>query len=289
MTKFRVVKEGYDITTTDLRGVLLDSDYGMFKYHLDQTDTLTVNAGDTTASTSFAHGLGYVPAFIAYLKIGESISPLPRRDIAISGVDRSWFAYADDTNIYIKWISAIPYNQQIIYASDYYNSYYNNNTAIYVGNFSGNLDGAMRFTGIDLNKSESFISATIDFRVYVKGSGTGNLEMEIFGIKEDNTADFTTDPLGRSSTNASHTQSQSLPTPPFFFGVNVKNELSEITSRSGWSNGNAAGFLFRDHGSPSNVYVGDGVGSDVSILKIQKSGSISYSFRVIVFKDKISD
>ncbi len=64
----KVVKEGADVATTDIGEILLHPDLPMLKYHDDQTKDLTIPAGNLTGSISVSHSLGYVPAFIAYVK-----------------------------------------------------------------------------------------------------------------------------------------------------------------------------------------------------------------------------
>lgn len=283
----KISKPTKDIKTAVLKDLLFHSDYAMFKYHLDTTASMTINAGDTTKLITIPHGLSYVPAFISYIKYSDGLMMLPQRRQLISGIDEQWYAYADATNIYIGWKSAQPYNKTTYSVSDYWNSFIFSNSSFEVGNDKGSgVNGSMRFTSIDLNNSQSIVSATVDVYVGAKGTGSGNLLHKIYGIDEDNTSDYSSDPTSREKTSAVTEQNVSIPPSGEIFGVNVTNQVSEIISRTGWSNGNALGFNFFDNGSNTDVWVYNG-SSKRSTLSIIKSGSTSYSFRIIVFKDKI--
>ena len=65
---FKVVTSGADITTTDVRNILLSSTYLMLKYSAEYTDSETITAGNTSGSVTFNHGLSYVPVFITYVE-----------------------------------------------------------------------------------------------------------------------------------------------------------------------------------------------------------------------------
>lgn len=282
--KIRITKPGYDVTTTDLRGVLLDSEYSMFKYHMDQSKSMTINAGDTEKTVSFAHGLDHVPAYIAYLDFGDTITPLPRRDVYISGLDRAWFSYADDTNIYLKWRSKIPYNQSNIYASDYWNTYDDDEDHFSVGRISNNpFDGAFRFTNVAITGADTLVSAYIQSYVTMK-DGSGFIKFKTYGIDEDNTGSFS-NPMGRTKTTAYSSTTRSVPTNNGdYVEIDVKNAMLEIADRGGWSTGNAMGFIINENTGDEDAWFRSDSNTYLSYIK---SGSVTYNFRVIVFKDKI--
>lgn len=291
-TGIKVSKPGESIFSNDIRNLSFHHDYTMLKYHSNTTTTSTLNAGDTESSATVSHSLGYVPAFLVYYKRSDESVERLIPDIPYGvGFDLYPWAYATTTGITVGYSSADPYNQISILTTDYYNSSTGRGN-VYTGNHpvSGTLNGAMYFPGVTLNKDQSIVSAGIDYRVYSKGSGTGDVLMRTTGIDEDNTGDFSGYPFGRDQTTASTSQSQSLGSTPFTFEVNVKSQVEEIIARAGWSSGNAMAFLVLDNGSPSDVYVGDGLGAgiDVSKLIITKTGSLTISFRVIIFKDKIA-
>lgn len=281
----KVTKTGKGVTSTDLRDLLMHSNYSMFKYHLDTTTSMTINAGDTSKTVTVAHGLGYVPAFIAYFNDGSYNSLLPQRRSFYTGEDEHIFATADATNIYIKWRSIVPYLRSTYDCDDAYSNILGRNYTA-VGNSNGTgLDCANRFVGIAVTGSETITSATLDFYVSSKGASGSNTKLKTHGFDEDNTGDFGSYPLGRTLTSAYTSQEQNPSSTPFSFGINVLSILNEIRQRSGWSSGNAMGFMSVNNGSPNNAFLADYTSST---LVIQKAGSLTYNFRILVFKDKIA-
>lgn len=286
---WKVMKQGASTSSTDLRDLLANSSFNMFKYHLDTTSSMTINAGDTTKTITIPHGLSYVPAFLTYQGDSDYVKLLPNRKTpAFTGIDEHWYSYADSTNIYIVWKSIKPYNQFDIYASDYWNTYDNNEDHFSVGRISNNpFEGALRFQNINVSSLETLISAKVNILTDVR-NGTGSIKFKTYGIDEDNTNSFN-NPMGRSKTDAFSTNDRTVPTNlGDSVEVDVINQMNEIKSRGGWSSGNAMGFIINENsGSPDAWFRSDPYGYG-SYLRFIKSGSINYSFRVIVFKDKIA-
>ena len=279
-------KPGKNVSTSELKDLLLHSSFSMFKYHMDTIQTMTINAGETSKSISFAHNLGYVPAFIGYMENNGLILPLPNRRVpAFTGQDENYYMYADSSNIYICWKSALPYNQTEYAASDYWNTRYGDNLEFSVGRSSNNpFSGALRFTGISLSGSDGIYSAKILAYVTYK-SGSGDIKFKTYGINEDNTSSFN-DPMGRPKTTAYSSNTRTVPTNNGdIVEIDVKNAMLEIADRSGWSSGNAMGFIVEEDSGASDAYFGSY--SD-TILRIIKDTSVTLSFRVVVFKDKIA-
>lgn len=285
----KVSKEGVSISSTDLRDLILHSNFSMFKYHSDTTQSMTINAEDTTKTISFAHGLNYVPAFIAYMGDSNGISMLPnRRSYYFVGADEHYFAYADATNIYITWRSTQPYNRQKIYASDFWNTYGNNNEYFEVGREgSTGYSGALRFTGINVTAGDSITRAKIQIECSGKTDDSSrNMRWLNYGIRETNTSNFN-DPMGRPRTSATSTQNRTVPTNiGDHVEIDVINMVNEIKGLSGWASGNAMGFLMLEQDSQDNAAFWSWNSSD-TYLEITKSGSLVVPFRVIVFKDKV--
>jgi len=293
-TKIKIVKAGKSINSTDPRDYLLHSDYPMLKYHNEYTASVTFNPGDITKTTSVAHNLGYVPAFVSYGKRSNDganfIIPSIPYGIGEFDYGESW---ADDTNIYFRvtlftGYSSRPagWNQDVYDFSDYYSSFDNLNDHWSAGKTSFGFGGAFRFTGIALTKNQSISAADIEVGVTAKGTGTGDVKMRHYGIDEDNTGDFTSGPMGRSKTTAVVYQNHSPSTPNYNFSFDVKSQVEEIIARAGWSSGNAMGFITEDNGSPDNVWVV--ARNSFNSLRITKPGTLTVNFRVIVFKDKIA-
>lgn len=284
----KVSRPGTSAITDDLRDLVLHSNYSMFKYHSDTSPTMTINAGDTTKTISFAHGLGYVPAFISYMKSDTEIMMLPnRRTYYFAGSDEHIFSYADATNIYITWKSDTPYNQQIIYASDVWNTYSNDNSYLEIGREgSTGYNGAIRFMGVNVSSGDTISYAKIQLVTFWKtGSEPSYFRWVNYGIDEDNTSSFN-DPMGRTRTSATSTQTRTVPVNTGdTVEIDAVNMMNEIKSRGGWSSGNAMGFLMFEQDSNNDAAIAAGTNS---YLQFTKSGSMTMNFRVIVFKDKIA-
>jgi hypothetical protein len=95
----------------------------------------------------------------------------------------------------------------------------------------------------------------------------GNLKLQ--GIAEDNTADYSTDPSGRTRTSASvlwHGFTQSAFN-TYQDSPDISTIIQEIVNRAGWSSGNALGIAIPDDGSSAHVvgnFVGHGGSPDES-------------------------
>jgi len=115
------------------------------------------------------------------------------------------------------------------------------------------------------------------------------MKIKTYGIDEDNTADFSSSPMGRDETTSVTTQNVSVPSAGNYFGINVRDQVAEITTRSGWSSGNSLGFKIFDNGSPDSVWTEDDQPTGInSRLEIIYGDSTTITFRTIIFKDKIA-
>jgi hypothetical protein len=271
----------------------LSSKYPMLKYHADLLGTVTVNIGDTDKYVEFSHDLGYTPAFISYHRDGDYQYFIPTLG---RNPNPPYYTYAwsNSTKVRCGISYNSPYGQATINESwsDVFEELYSAFYFFGVGNFDGNSDnGAIRFTNIDIPQSTSIISAVLNIAVQQKGGGTGDMKIKTFGIDEDNTSSFYPDsPMGRTQTSAVTTQNVSLPATGNYFGINVKDQVQEIVNRSGWSAGNAIGFLIYDNGSPTNVYINDDINGINSFLLItyNTGGAKTIIFRTVIFKDKVA-
>lgn len=138
---------------------------------------------------------------------------------------------------------------------------------INLGNVGGaDCQGAMRITNVQIPQGATVTSATANFYVAYKGSGSGNVKGIIFGIDEDNTGDFSGSPMSRTATSASANIDISLPTAGEGFSINITTIVNEIIGRGGWTSGNALAIKFFNQSSPTDVYFGDDVlSSTISI------------------------
>lgn len=283
----KVTKTGKGVSSTDLRDLLMHSNYAMFKYHIDTTTSMIINAGDTSKTITIAHNLGYVPAFMVYSNDSTYTTLLPQRRSFFTGEDEHIFATADSTNIYIKWRSVVPYNQFTLYVNDGYTNF-GTNSLLAVGKYSGSgWDCGYRFTDVPIAKNAGIHSATVEFRIDERGNPGTDVKIKTWGIDEDNVGAFGSD-LGKTKTTAETSQNVAAGAGSYF-GINVKSIVEEITTRSGWSSGNAMGFYTFNNDSPDNTYISDLLYSgDNTFLRVILSGTLTYNFRILVFKDKIS-
>jgi len=285
--RMRIAKPGKSVFSTDPRDFVLDERYNMFKYHSTSTTSVTLTAGSTENSATVTHNLGYVPAYIVYYqRSDESVERLvPSLPFGVDFDIYPW-AYATTTGVVVGVSSATPYNQVTADVSDGYTNI-GTNILIGVGNYSGSpLDCGYRFDILNVAKNASISSATLDFGVDLK-VGSSDVYLKTWGIAEDNVGAFGSD-LGKTKTTASVSQTTASPTNSTF-GINVKTIVEEITTRSGWASGNAIGFYTFDNGTSANNYVYDELfAGQYTTLSVVLSGSVTVSFRVVIFKDKIS-
>lgn len=71
----KVSQEGVDVKTADNDDLVMSSSFNMFKIALSGTLSMTFTPGaDTTTTTvSVSHGLGYIPAFQAFITLDPGI------------------------------------------------------------------------------------------------------------------------------------------------------------------------------------------------------------------------
>lgn len=286
----KVMKAGHGISDSDIRNIILSSKYNMYKYHLDTTTSLSIPNGSNSGSVSVNHNLGYVPAYIVYIKSSELggnnfILPYPGGIYSATDYAIKIDSYATNSDVVIRVEATDDFGTYDEYATDYWADYWGANSFISVGNYDGNdHHGAMRFTGVNVENSQSLSSASIHYYVKYKGSD-GTWWVHSVGIDEDNTADFSSNPMGRSETSADLLSSHTLPPTGGYTEIYQDSIVSEIISRPGWASGNAIGIKLYNDGSDYNVYAEDD--SFQSRLRIVKSGSAVFYFRVIIFKDRI--
>lgn len=130
----------------------------------------------------------------------------------------------------------------------------NGNSACAVGRYAGaGEDGALRFTSVDIDKDQSLNMCYLFLKYGDCGTSGGTWKFNVIGIDEDNTGSFGY-PFGRPQTTAINSRTESAPTSGDSLAVDVKSIVAEITSRSGWSNGNALGFLLFENGSDDDTW-----------------------------------
>jgi len=276
-TGIKVTKATKDISSTDIRDFILHSEYPMFKIHEVSSGSITINAGESSGTTTINHSLGYVPAFLVY----ENNSLFP------SNID----CYATNTGITITNRLNEPYNQTTYDYNDWLYYYAGGlpDAGIITGNlFGSNYDSFVRFVGININQGQIITSANFEF-TNVRTTTGSDIKFRTYGIDEDNTADYGGDPSGRPLTSTYNQKTQSPNSNYFNFSDNWTNQFQEIVDRPGWSNGNAMGFKFQQDGTTDNhiMYFDKGSSNYNLTLKVTLPGSLTTNYKIVIFKDKI--
>lgn len=111
---------------------------------------------------------------------------------------------------------------------------------------SSKARGAIRFPNVAIPKNSTF--STADLHVYVSDRfGSDQIYIKAWGVDEDNTS-WGSQPFGKTKTTASNTF-DSNPSSGQYMTIGVASILEEIVSRSGWTSGNAIGFIIEDNGT----------------------------------------
>lgn len=116
--------------------------------------------------------------------------------------------------------------------------------------YFGTIKGALRFQNIQIARYSTGIDAHV--KIYSQEKiGSANIYVKVWGIDEDNTSSFSSDPMGRSKTSAYNTH-QANPDTGSYFDIGVGSIIEEIVGRSGWNSGNSIGFIFEDNGTTTS-------------------------------------
>jgi len=109
----------------------------------------------------------------------------------------------------------------------------------------------IRFPNVSIPKGSTITSAYLKLTDEETKSCT--VHAKIFGIDEDNTADFHSDPIGRSKTSASVDWDQvNQVVNTERTSADIKAIIQEIIDRAGWSSGNSIGFISQDDGTSND-------------------------------------
>ena len=294
----KVSQPGYDVKTATPSQLVFSSKYQTLKVKQQGSGAITDSGG---RSVTIAHNLGYVPMFLVHSQIDPLyssvfgsytdyfISPF-RYPIGACHVDRDVIAWADTANLYIKvrpdfgWYYSYTRCVGADYADESDGPYATG--YMYFGNWWGREDGAIRFTNIPLNKSESFYKADLLLYIAVKG-GSGDVKAKVYGINEDNTLPFDegSEAFVRPKTTNFRTW-QTGEGAGTTVQIDIKDMVQQITGRAGWSSGNAMGWLFLDNETAEDVYIGESPAScgfycSPSSMRILKSNTLlNYKYTI---------
>lgn len=133
-----------------------------------------------------------------------------------------------------------------------------------------------RFPSVTVSQGTTVNEARLLCYVAFKGSSSDRLYVKAYGIDEDNTASFTSYPLGRTKTTAVTTFDTEMPSVGTYQEIVVTSQVNEILARGGWSSGNAMGFILNDNGSASDVYIGEDDSPGKSYLMIRESAEPNF-------------
>jgi hypothetical protein len=281
----KVTTANSDIGTADPRTISMSSSYTMFKIHSDGTQTGTITGGVTGGTVNFIHGLGYVPAFWTYY-IGNDgkqrlLSNLPE-GIGYTGNITSFAGTNNLTCVYD--LGSVP-NQIGPYTWTSAYEDFLGFSFVQVGKLESGLSisSGVVFGSVNIGQGVTIGTAMLNFYVQSKGTNTADGTLKFFGIDSDNIT--TINDLNSTETTAGGTQNVANIGLGESFGMNVTSCVQEIVNRSGWSSGNGMGFHIRDVNFPNGKLFIDVTNN--STLTIYLPGGNTFTFRTIIFKDKI--
>lgn len=140
----------------------------------------------------------------------------------------------------------------------------------------GDNYSAWRFNNVTINQGTTITSAYL--KIKADETKSDNITFYIKGIDEDDTANFSSDPISRSTTSAQvswNINGQTAETE--YTSPDIKTVIQEIIDRGGWSNGNDLGLITVDNGTSNDkigrFYSYDGSTTKCALLEINYSGS----------------
>lgn len=112
---FKVSKSGFDVNTTADKNLVFTSKYQTLMAKAFGTWSIT-SAGAGTYTTTIAHGLAYIPAFVVYGDCSTGFVDCPsgssfKCPYVASGFDYIINAFADGTNLTVELRQAVAGNK----------------------------------------------------------------------------------------------------------------------------------------------------------------------------------
>ncbi|MDD4026978.1 MAG: hypothetical protein PHO75_02200 [Candidatus Shapirobacteria bacterium] len=277
----KIMEKGYSaLTDNDIRHMILSSKFPFLNYYGQATGSITWNTGDAEIKyLDITHGLGYIPAYIAYRGNvddlgGSGQTILPNVQVG-SGGFVTFYSYIDATKIRLK-LNMGDMNLGDGY-DDYNYSMFNSESWTSEYMIMGKKDGTTYWSEMyflpTIEQGDTIKSAMLEIQVDSKGAGSGDLKLHTYGYDEN-----------WSDTTAYTNNNNSLPPPGEWIGINVKDIVQELINRGDWYSGAIMGFDVSDNGSNDNVWMK----SYVARLVITLERSVTINYRVIVFRNKIA-
>ncbi len=140
---------------------------------------------------------------------------------------------------------------------------------------------AVRLISVTIPKDATIVSATITLRHDSNQSDTVLAKMN--GIDEDDTANFSSNPISRDLTTAQ--VNTSIPTLSFedYTYPDISTIVQEIVNRAGWSSGNAMGFILNNNSTGANgsriFETYDGTPAQAALLEVEYAKTKTILFR----------
>lgn len=129
------------------------------------------------------------------------------------------------------------------------------------------VKGAVRFTSVAIPQGYTVNMA----RLYIASNekvGSGRVRFNIYGIKETNTANFSSPPFGRAKTSAQVAVDSGINDFGNFIDRDVTSIIREIVGQGGWSSGNALGLTFENDGSDTDTRFIDGSAASYLMIRL---------------------
>lgn len=274
----KVSKSGFDVKYLDANNENPNLSFTS-KYDVLKVSSMGSGTFNTGSTATIAHGLGYPAAFITYLSLDNS----------------TWHIY--DGRSYIDSTNLVIGKDQPTTTNYYYMATGDDNCADYVGGtyFVGygmgvgrgstyNINGGMRFPSV--TETSGITSAEIGLKIQYPSPRTGAVEVLTYGIDEDNTANFSSEPFGRTRTTA-YVDNSCDNGITDIWAYDVTSIVSEILGRSGWSSGNAMGFTFLNDANSDNHYI-QTYSDTNSYLKITRTTAPqTVYYKYVIFTNKL--
>lgn len=175
------------------------------------------------------------------------------------------------------------YSQRVSTGLDdgyYAGEWINNGSSVGIGKnyLGGVVYSAFRFNNVNIPPGATITSAYLKLKA---SDNTGSeVAFKIHGIDEDDTANFSSDPNGRSKTTASVNWTlASVTAETEYTSPDIKTVIQEIIDRGSWSSGNDLGLISADNGTSNDridrFYAYDGSSTKCALLEINYTGSSS--------------
>lgn len=114
--------------------------------------------------------------------------------------------------------------------------------------FGNDLYSAGRFNNVTVPQGSTINSAYI--KLYGYANESGNAYTRFYGIDEDNTADLTSDPVGRARTTAYTDWDFNAITLNQQYSIDITAIIQEIVNRGGWGSNNSLAIIHVNDGTP---------------------------------------